>query len=101
VGRGIPDKGLIRTGETSRNRMDSLMKVPMHKSGTSKFDSSTDFRSINPLTSEDIAQFGNLGLMSTLRQQQPTVTSARTRANTIDNPPSFYDNDIRKKQEKY
>jgi len=52
--KGIPDKGSIRTLNTSRNRMDSLMKVPMHKQGTSKFDKATHARSIAPLTSEDI-----------------------------------------------
>ena len=52
--KGIPDKGSIRTMNTSRNRMDSLMKVPSHKQGTSKFDKSTHARSIAPLTSEDI-----------------------------------------------
>ena len=65
--KGIPDKSSIRTMNTSRNRMDSLMKVPMHKQGTSKFDKSTHARSIAPLTSEDIHQFNNLSLMGTLR----------------------------------
>ena len=52
--KGIPDKSSIRTMNTSRNRMDSLMKVPTHKQGTAKFDKSTHARSIAPLTSEDI-----------------------------------------------
>lgn len=74
-GKKIPDKGFIRTSETSRNRMHSLMKMPDHKSGTTKFDSTTDCRTIAPLTSEDIAQFGNLGLMNTLRSTMPSVTA--------------------------
>ena len=50
----IPDKSLIRTENTSRNRMGSLMKVPNHRQGTEKFDKSVHDRTINPLTSEDI-----------------------------------------------
>jgi len=71
----IPEKSFMRTSETSRNRMNSLMKMPDHKSGTSKFDSKTDCRTIAPLTSEDIALFGNIGLMNSLRSQQPSVTT--------------------------
>ena len=52
--KGIPDKNLIRTNDTSRNRMGSLMRVPTHKTGTHKFDREKDARSIAPLTSEDI-----------------------------------------------
>jgi len=52
--KGIPEKATIRTGNTSRNRMDSLMSVPLHKQGTRKFDRSSDARTIAPLTSEDI-----------------------------------------------
>ena len=29
--KGIPEKATIRTGNTSRNRMNSLMSVPLHK----------------------------------------------------------------------
>lgn len=65
--KGIPDKATIRTENTSRNRLDSLMRMPDHKSGTTKFDKSQHSRSINPLTSEDINQFQNLHMMSTLR----------------------------------
>ena len=82
--------------------MDSLMRMPNHKSGTSKFDSTTMVKTMSPLTSEDISQFGNLGLMSTLRAQAPSaLTAGRNKSVTIDNPPSFYDDDLRKKQEKY
>lgn len=76
--KGIPDKALIRTNSTSRNRFDSLMRVPAHKTGTTKFDPSQHVRSIAPLTSEDIKQFGNLGLMSTLRSQMPSMITGRT-----------------------
>ena len=81
---------------TSRNRMDSLMKVPNHKQGTSKFDKSTHARSIAPLTSEDIHQFNNLSLMGTLRSMNPSVT-ARNKSVALDQPPSFYDDDLKKK----
>jgi len=98
--KGIPDKGSIRTMNTSRNRMESLMKVPNHKQGTSKFDKSTHSRSIAPLTSEDINQFNNLSLMGTLRSMQPSVT-ARNKSVAMDQPPSFYEDDLKKKTDKY
>lgn len=82
--KGIPDKSSIRTMNTSRNRMDSLMKVPTHKQGTSKFDKSTHARSIAPLTSEDIHQFNNLSLMSTLRNVQPASVTARNKSVALD-----------------
>ena len=100
--KGIPEKALIRTEDTGRHRLDSLMRVPNHKAGTTKFDSMTDARTIAPLTSEDIGQFNNLGLMSTLRSQQPSVTNGmRNKSVTVDNPPSFYDDDLKKKMDKY
>ena len=102
TGKGIPDKSAIRTENTSRNRMDSLMSVPKHKSGTTKFDSQTSIRTIAPLTSEDIGQFHNLSLMSTLRNQNVAVTAhGRHKSVAIDNPPSFYDDDLKKKEDKY
>lgn len=54
------------------------MRVPAHKSGTTKFDSTQHMRSIAPLTSEDIQQFGNLGLMNMLRSQMPYMIAAKT-----------------------
>ena len=39
--KGIPDKANIRTESTSKTRMDSLMRMPNHKSGTTKFDSTS------------------------------------------------------------
>ena len=100
-GKGIPDKATIRTGETSRNRLDSLMRMPDHKSGTTKFDKSTHNRTIAPLTSEDIGQFHNLNLMGTLRSMQQPTASIKDKPPMVDNPPSFYDADLAKKQEKY
>ncbi len=99
--KGIPDKSLIRTGDTSRNRMGSLMRMPQHKQGTEKFDKSVHDRTIAPLTSEDTSQFGNLSLMNSLRTTQPSVTNGRGRSMGIDNPPSFYEDDIKKRMEKY
>ena len=99
--KGIPDKKIIRTENTSRNRMDSLMRVPQHKSGTTKFDREKDARSIAPLTSEDIGQFHNLSLMSTLRANNPSVTEKRHNSVQVDNPPSFYEADLQFKQKKY
>ena len=102
AGKGIPDKNQIRTTNTSRNRMDSLMSVPKHKSGTMKFDSESDIRTIAPLTSEDIGQFHNLSLMSTLRYTNAAVTAmGRHKSVAMDNPPSFYEDDLKKKDEKF
>ena len=99
--KGIPDKSLIRTENTSRNRMGSLTRMPNHKQGTEKFDKSVHDRSIAPLTSEDINQFGNLSLMSSLRTTQPSVSNNRNKSVVIDNPPSFYEDDVKKRMEKY
>lgn len=55
-------------------------------------------RSIAPLTSEDIQQFGNLGLMNMLRSQMPSMATTKNQSVTIDNPPSFYEEDLRKKE---
>ena len=65
--KGIPNKVEMRSGSISSDRMDSLMRMPSHKSGTTKFDKSTHARTIAPLTSEDVNQFCNLNLMGTLR----------------------------------
>ena len=83
--------------------MASLMSRPQHKSGTTKFDVCRDRRTIAPLTSEDIGQFANLSLMSTLRSQNPSALNKikSSPMTSIDNAPSFYDDDIRKKKEKY
>jgi len=99
--KGIPDKIQIRTENTSRNRLNSLMRMPNHKLGTIKFDKSVHNRSIAPLTSEDINQFNNLSLMSTLRSSQPSTSMNKSRGPTADCPPSFYEDDLKKKQEKY
>ena len=77
------------------------MRMPEHKSGTTKFDKSVHNRSIAPLTSEDIGQFHNLSLMGTLRSSQPSTTLTKSRQTLTNNPPSFYEEDLRKKQEKY
>ena len=36
--KGIPEKATIRTENTTRARLDSLMQMPDHKMGTTKFD---------------------------------------------------------------
>ena len=80
------------------------MSLPKHKSGTTKFDVNTNDRTIAPLTSEDLGHFNNLSLMSTLRSQNPSAMAGANKApqgTLVDNSPSFYDDDIRKKKEKY
>ena len=89
--RGIPGK----LDTLTRNPSNSLMQLPKHRLGTSKFDKTKDTRTISSLTSEDKINFANLSLMSTLRK---TIgNSSKKPSNTmIDNPPSFYDDEIRK-----
>ena len=67
VRSNIPDKGTLRSAYNTRERLDSLMRRPPHKSGTTKFDPLSSERTIAPLTSEDVNQFCNLGLMNSLR----------------------------------
>lgn len=99
--RGIPTKDEMRTADARSNRMDSLLRMPAHKQGTTKFDAVADQRTIAPLTQEDIGQFANLGLMSTLRNNAGGVTARNRSIVQVENPPSFYDDDLKKKQEKY
>ena len=54
-----------------------------------------------PLTSEDIHQFQNLSLMGSLRSMQPPQATNKEKPTVVDNPPSFYEADLNKKQEKY
>ena len=84
-------------------RLDVLMRKPKHKQGTVKFDADSVERTFVPLTREDINQFCNLGLMNSLRQNTATVSSAKkSQAGlALDNPPSFYDEDMRKWGEKF
>ena len=99
--RGIPAKHDIRNSNHSANRLASLMSLPKHKSGTTKFDVNTNDRTIAPLTSEDLGHFNNLSLMSTLRSQNPSAMAGANKApqgTLVDNSPSFYDDDIRKKK---
>lgn len=39
--------------------------------------------------------------MSTLRNIQPASVTARNKSVALDQPPSFYEDDLKKKQEKY
>ena len=78
------------------------MRRPNHKQGTTKFDPDNCERTVAPLTCEDTQQFCNLSLMSSLRQNAVGVSSAKKSHKTsqpgltIDNPPSFYEEDMRK-----
>ena len=103
----IPEKGTMRSKYGTQDRLDSLMRRPNHKSGTKKFDPENSERTIAPLTCEDTSQFCNLGLMNSLRQNTAGVSSAKKSLKashaglTIDNPPSFYDDDMRKWGDKF
>ena len=105
--QAIPNKDTMRSYYTNHERIESLMRRPTHKQGTIKFDPESCERSINPLTSEDTSQFCNLGLMSSLRNNGVGVSSAKKSHKasqpglTIDNPPSFYEDDLRKRVEKF
>ena len=59
------------THYNSGDKINQLMKRPEHKGVPKKFDKLTDARSMAPLTSEDVSQFCNLGLMGSLRDINP------------------------------
>lgn len=63
----IPDLSTIRSPESKRERMDSLMSVPNHKPAASKFKPDQMTRTMIPLTQEDKEQSINLPLLNTLR----------------------------------
>ena len=102
--------------------LHSLMRLPNHKQGTTKFDKSTMNRSIATLTFEDTDQFHNLGFIATLREEKPTARKFETQTSivvekgnseevshagestfspTIPNPPSFYEKDLDFQENKY
>ena len=103
AGSGIPGKGSIRDIARNKDRLQTLMSLPMHKTGTAKFDGDPTKRTLAPLTKEDTGNFGNHALMSTLRAGKgvSSTEEGQQRASTIDNPPSFYDDDMNKWRNKF
>ena len=80
------------------------MQMPTHKTGTTKFDGDPNKRTIAPLTGEDVTNFMNMGLMSTLRTAKavsPREGGEGHAMHTIDNPPSFYEDDMNKRRNKF
>ena len=83
------------------------MILPNHKSGTIKFDGDPLKRTIAPLTGEDTTNFINMNLMSTLRQGKAIGNKGghegrgSSAAMMMDNPPSFYDDDMKKWKDKF
>ena len=75
------------------------MALPFHKTGTIKFDGDPGNRSLAPLTKEDTENFVNASLMSTLRVGK-SMHHVEKHA-TIENPPSFYDDDLNKWKNKF
>ena len=99
--KGIPNKSSIRSLARNRERLESLMNLPMHKTGTLKFDGDPNRRTIAPLTKEDTTNFANMSLMSTLRAGKSYNSSKAGGGNTIENPPSFYEDDLNKWKNKF
>ena len=101
--RGIPNKASIDSNRRNRERMQTLMVLPMHKSGTVKFDGDPAKRTIHALTHEDTGNFSNMGLISTLRISKggEHKVTAEERMHSIDNPPSFYEDDLQKWKKKF
>ena len=87
------------THYNSGDKINQLMKRPEHKGVAKKFDKLTDPRSIAPLTSEDVSQFCNLGLMGSLRDINPAKKQQQSQI--IENPPSFYEADLQKKEKRF
>lgn len=83
-----------------------LMKLPKHKPLKSKYfnegGNAQYRREVSPLTMEDKFSKFDLPWLSTLRDRaysaQTAVGRKRTKlfANTVPNPPSFYEDDINK-----
>lgn len=88
--KGIPDGKIVRSASRKAERMDSLLRRPRHKSGTMKFDGDNMQRTIAPLTYEDTGQFGNLPLISTLREANVT-SRTKTNRESYAQPPAEYD----------
>ena len=99
--RGIPNKSSIESIRRNRERMETLMTKPSHKTGTLKFDGDPAKRTLHPLTHEDTGNFSNMGLISTLRAGKAFETGSGEARQTIDNPPSFYDDDLKKWRKKF
>lgn len=100
--KGIPNKSSIRSLARNRERLESLMNLPLHKTGNMKFDGDPNKRTIAPLTKEDNTNFANMGLMSTLRAgKSHSKADEQDKHHTIDNPPSFYEDDMNKWKNKF
>ena len=61
-----PDSKELRATSTNSARLHELMQKPAHKPTVDKFKN-TGVRTFAPLTMEDKGQFGNLGLIKSLR----------------------------------
>ncbi len=73
------------------------MRSPQHRPAQEKFDRETMARTLIPLTHEDKDQSANLPLIQTLRLKQIKTSEA----NAGSAPPSFYEEDLKKWNDKY
>jgi len=90
----IPEISQLRPRESRTERMDSLLSMPLHRSGTIKFNGDMANLTLIPLTQEDKEQSINLPLLNTLRQPFTSMGSPSGKPETTNpNPPSFYDAD--------
>jgi hypothetical protein len=96
-GAAIPDASIHRSGEMRAERMGSLTRVPAHKPNLMKFSGDPAHRTIAPLTYEDLGQFGNISLISTLRVD----VSPNRKVDSMGVPPSFFDDDMNKWEKKF
>jgi len=99
--KGIPNKSSINSIRRNRERVEALLTRPMHKTGTLKFDGDPSKRTQHSLTHEDTGNFANMSLMSTLRAGKAFATGDDKLHTTIENPPSFYENDMNKWKKKF
>jgi hypothetical protein len=88
----------MRTPELRNERIESLRTLPRHREVSPKFNAETMLRTLMPLTQEDKNQSQNLPLITTLRQ--PLLDQKYTK-DTNGQPPSFYEDDLKKWEEKF
>ena len=74
------------------------MRVPSHRPAATKYDFDPINRTMVPLTKEDDNQFGNLSLITTLREP---IRYDKAPVSTVVSPPAFYDDDINKWTKKF
>ena len=89
---------LVLSPEDRHERMSSLLSIPTHRQGGTKFDYEQTSRTMVPLTQEDKGFEINLPLLNSLRKHS---VIERPTEPTNPQPPKFYDDDQEKWHKKF